>query len=88
MRLMCQHCNVKFSNRPRQLCFKCYYTPGVRDLYPTIGIYSRRGVLDFFGEANKPEPTETLPGSDEKLEVLIQRARLKQELWHADDRKH
>ncbi len=33
--LVCQHCGdpKRPVNRPRGLCWKCYYTPGVQDLY-------------------------------------------------------
>lgn len=35
-----------------------------------------------FGES---EPTNYCPGSDEKLEILVQRAEAGLELWHAGD---
>ena len=31
---LCKHCGVKPPNRRRGLCWTCYFTPGVRDLYP------------------------------------------------------
>jgi hypothetical protein len=34
------------------------------------------------------EPTDAEPGSEEKLQVLIMRARLGQPLWHENDKKH
>ena len=33
----------------------------------------------------EPEPTDARPGSEAKLQVLCERARLNQSLWHADD---
>lgn len=33
-------------------------------------------------------PTEALPGSDSKLEVLGERLRLGLPLWHPNDRRH
>ncbi len=33
-RLLCRHCRVRVVSRPRQLCWRDYYRPGVRDLYP------------------------------------------------------
>jgi hypothetical protein len=42
-RPLCRHCHVKVVNRPRGMCWSCYYTPGVKDLYPTTSKYGRRG---------------------------------------------
>jgi hypothetical protein len=35
---VCRHCNKHPVNRPRGLCWKCFYTPGVRALYPANAI--------------------------------------------------
>jgi hypothetical protein len=84
--MLCRHCNRVPSNRPRGLCWSCYYTPGVRDLYPSTSKFARRGVGDFNGRATLPAgPTSALPGSPEKVAVLCERARLRQSLWHPDD---
>ena len=37
-------------------------------------------------DETEPEPTDAMPGSWEKLQVLIERAANGQELWHPDDR--
>ena len=81
----CRHCEQASVNRPRGLCWSCYYTPGVREKYPSTSKYARRGVGNFCGNAAVCEPTAALPGSPEKLAVLEQRARLRQQLWHALD---
>jgi hypothetical protein len=83
--MLCRHCQRVPSNRPRGLCWSCYYTPGVRDLYPSTSKFARRGVGDFNGQAALPEPTDAPPGSPEKVAVLAQRARLGQALWHPRD---
>ncbi len=44
---LCRHCTKGKVNRPRGLCWRCYYTPGVKALY---------GITHKF--APKPEPTE------------------------------
>lgn len=31
----CRHCGGDKVNRPRGLCWSCYYTPGVKALYPS-----------------------------------------------------
>jgi hypothetical protein len=83
--MMCRHCEQVRSNRPRGLCWSCYYTPGVRELYPSTSKYARRGVKDFNGRVPLPAPTEALPGTAEKVAVLQERARLGQALWHPLD---
>ena len=83
--MLCRHCQKVKSNRPRGLCWSCYYTPGVRDLFPSTSKFARRGVKDFNGRARMPEPTSALPGTPEKVAILEQRARLGQCLWHPLD---
>src|SRR5206468_1886992 len=84
--MLCRHCNRVKANRPRGLCWSCYYSPGVRERYPSTSKFARRGVDDFNGRAPLPPcPTTALPGTPEKLAVLMQRARLKQALWHPQD---
>ncbi len=83
--MLCRHCGKVPSNRPRGLCWSCYYRPGVREQYPSTSKFARRGVGDFNGRAALPEPTAALPGTPEKVAILEQRARLKQSLWHPAD---
>jgi len=83
---MCRHCNKAKVNRPRGLCWSCYYAPGVRDLYPSTSKFARRGV----GGGNfliVPPPTSTpaRPGSPEKVAILEERARMRVSLWHPAD---
>ena len=83
---ICRHCGRAKVNRPRGLCWTCYYKPGVSDQYPSTSKYARRGEGNFCGNAALPTtPTKAPPGSAEKLSVLAERARLKQALWHPDD---
>jgi len=30
----CRHCHRTKPMRPRGLCYVCYFTPGIRELYP------------------------------------------------------
>jgi hypothetical protein len=84
--MLCRHCQKVRSNRPRGLCWSCYYRPGVRDQYPSTSKYARRGVSDFNGKtALAAEPTDALPGTPEKVAVLMERARLGLSLWHPRD---
>jgi hypothetical protein len=84
--MMCRHCGRVKSNRPRGLCWSCYYTPGVREMYPSTSKFARRGVGDFNGTAQlAAQPTQAPPGSQEKVAILEQRARLGLSLWHPLD---
>jgi limonene-1,2-epoxide hydrolase len=84
--MICRHCQKVRSNRPRGLCWSCYYRPGVREMYPSTSKYARRGVSDFNGQsAVAAMPTQALPGTEEKVEILAERARLGLSLWHPRD---
>jgi len=82
---LCRHCQKNKVNRPRGLCWTCYYTPCVRELYPSESKFGRRGVLDRKTPRPMPEPTEAQPGTPQKVAVLEQRAKLGQNLWHPLD---
>lgn len=83
---LCRHCKHVRPNRPRGLCWSCYYRPGVRDQYPSTSKYARRGICDFNGQvALAATSTRALPGTPEKMEILAQRARMRQSLWHPED---
>lgn len=85
-RTICRHCRQSSVNRPRGLCWSCYYKPGIRELYPSTSKYARRGVGNFCGNAPLPvAPTESLPGTAERLVVLAERAARHEALWHPDD---
>lgn len=85
---LCQHCKVKPFNRPRKLCWTCYHRPGVKEKYVDTSKYSRRGSGNVTGKRPKPQQaTDTQPGSEERIKVLMERAALGEELHHADDLK-
>jgi hypothetical protein len=84
--MLCRHCNRVRSNRPRGLCWSCYYKPGVRDQYPSTSKFARRGISDFVGRVQQPTaPTSAMPGTPEKVAVLAERAQMRQSLWHPED---
>ena len=83
--MLCRHCQKVKSNRPRGLCWSCYYTPGVREQYPPTSKFARRGVKDFNGRPKLGDPTDALPGTEEKVRVLMERARLGLALFHPLD---
>jgi hypothetical protein len=39
---LCRHCGRRRPNRPLGLCWGCYYTPGMRALYPSTSKYAPR----------------------------------------------
>jgi hypothetical protein len=41
-RPLCRHCHKHAVNRPRGLCWPCWYIPGVRALYPSTSKYANR----------------------------------------------
>ena len=84
---MCRHCSKAKVNRPRGLCWCCYYEPGVKEQYPSTSKYARRGEGNFNGTAPLPEPTSAAPGTPEKLAVMEDRAKRKLSLWHPSDAK-
>ena len=47
--MLCRHCKKVKANRPRGLCWSCYYSPSVREKYPSTSKFGRRGV-DEAGE--------------------------------------
>lgn len=84
-RVSCQHCQQAKASRPRGLCWTCYYTVGVRELYAGSASKSaHRGV----GTSGKvlPAPTEALPGTEEKICELQRRAAANELLFHPEDR--
>lgn len=83
----CRHCKTGTINRPRGLCWSCYYTPGVKDRYPSTSKYARRGVGNLGGSKRPLPPLPTLepPGTEGKLQVLEDRARDGFQLWHPFD---
>src|SRR5262245_35331292 len=84
--MSCRHCGRSKVNRPRGLCWSCYYTPGVRERYPSTSKFAYRGNGAGNGAAPLPlEPTTARPGSPEKVAVLEERARRRQALWHPLD---
>ncbi len=84
--MICRHCKKSKVCRPRGLCWTCYYRPGVKEMYPSTSKYARRGVGNFAGQAPLPKrSTNARPGSEEKIAILMERALLKQSLFHPDD---
>ena len=85
---ICRNCSKCKVNRPRGLCWSCYYTPGVKEMFPSTSKYARRGIGNFSGNAPLPEaPTTAIPGTPEKLAILELRAKMKCAIFHPADAK-
>lgn len=82
---MCRHCGKGRVTRPNGLCWRCYYTPGVREQYPPASKFARRGWLPTGAGPLPPEPTAARPGSPEKVAVMEWRAAMGFQLWHPGD---
>ncbi len=88
MKPTCRHCRrVRTGNRPRGLCWICYYAPGVRDRYPSESKFARRGVGND-GTGALPIPTLAPPGTPERLAALAERAARGEALFHPHDATH
>lgn len=83
---LCRHCNAKPVSRPRGLCWNCFYTPGVKDLYPITSKHGIRGIGNGMAAVVlPPRPTSTLAGTRERLRVYRKRAEKRLALNHPDD---
>jgi len=84
-RIPCVHCKRRKGNTDRRsLCAVCYKDKDVRSRYESTHDRAQFG-LGRDAPSRLPEPTECLPGSEEKLQVFIDRMRRKQHLFHPLD---
>lgn len=83
----CKHCGKKGVNRPRGLCWSCYYTPGVLEQYPSTSKHAYRSPVPAHSDG--PLPAEIMPAGisfEDRLKVLEGRAARGESLFHpADD---
>jgi len=87
-RRICRHCQYEGNTYGAGICWKCYYTPGIRKLYPSCKskFAPRPENEDINGGYSPPScPTATLPGTDEKIAVLAERLKQRVSLWHPHD---
>lgn len=85
-RPLCRHCMKEPASRSRGLGWRCFYTPGVRDLYEP-----KRFTELGTAHVHRPPPaapTTAAPGTPEKMAVLIQRAKDEVLLYHPADAKY
>lgn len=79
--MLCRHCGERKANMWRGLCNPCYRDPEIRELYPKDDCI---GFPDV-NTRTDPEPTDTRPGSEERIQVYEQRAANYQHMFHDDD---
>lgn len=83
---VCRHCATRKINRPGGMCWPCYYTPSVRAKYQPTRPNGRRGVGNLTGRRPLPAAaTRAAPGTQEKLDVMAERAARGERLWHPGD---
>lgn len=81
----CRHCGRKKVNRPKGLCWPCYYSPA-RNLYASTSKFARRGVgHDASINGRLPVPTTAKPGTPEKMAVLAGRVERGELMFHPAD---
>ena len=78
---MCRHCGNPRSRRPRGLCWTCYESDVIR------GLYEPKNPNGYgpTGTYRLAEPTDALPGTEEKVRVMEDRAARGLALFHPDD---
>jgi len=83
----CRHCSLLRVVKRRGLCHRCYYTKAIRRLYSDN---RKRGAGSVGNDWVRPtplpdEPTDALPGTEAKVEVMRARFAERQSLWHPED---
>lgn len=82
--MACRDCGKTPAKSPRGLCWVCYRTPSVRARYPISAKYGRK-TWPKYTALPPAEPTQAIPGTPEKIEVLQSRASQGVELHHEWD---
>jgi hypothetical protein len=85
---VCQHCGVRKADKGRRgLCWACGQSPEIRARYAgsTHPGATRSPVPTVARGALPARPTDTLPGSEERLRVLEERAARGENLNHPAD---
>lgn len=81
----CRRCGRR-ATRPRGLCWTCYYTPGVKEAFAPLSSDGQRGRGGNNSRGCLPdETTDAIPGSEEKIQVLTERASRGESLFHPFD---
>jgi hypothetical protein len=89
---LCQHCKRRQINRPRLLCWSCFYEPAIRQQYEAVrNQYMEPHNLNRDNN-KKPRlptyPTDALPGSAEKIAIMEARFAEGLAVFHPEDRSN
>jgi hypothetical protein len=84
--LDCRHCRMRIATRCRGLCRICYYQSAIRECYGRLPRSCNRQGVALTAPTRPPDrPTAALPGSQDKVLVLMARAEAGVDLWSPDD---
>lgn len=91
----CLHCKHWAASTARGLCRRCFDNLDIREQYPHYGTRQHVGDLARFGRRGTgngnaksclPDaPTSAEPGSPEKIQIMQERARRRESLFHPLD---
>jgi hypothetical protein len=94
VRVICKNCARVVHNQGRGLCSGCYRRPEVREQFPANERYAAShplalGNAGFSNDERKlpPCPTSAIPGSEAKIQVMIERLLQGYHLHHPLDPK-
>lgn len=71
--------------RPRGLCWGCFYTPNIRELYRSKNAHRGYGNATASNAPLPSFPTSSTPGSAEKMAVTSERAKSGTSIFHPGD---
>jgi hypothetical protein len=81
----CRHCNSRPASRARGLCCVCY------DDRSVCHLYSRARGASFVDSGKHPisqKSTDAMPGTEDKIRVMMGRAGRQEQLFHPADARY
>jgi hypothetical protein len=82
----CLHCGKYRRIVGKGLCTTCYLNPAIWASYPVLGYRMATGQADTHRGLPLPEePTDALPGTEEKMRVMGDRAANHRQIFHPLD---
>lgn len=84
----CRHCGNTRSIDRRNLCQKCYRKRSTINRYKPLPSSGYTGLLADRNSYPLPEPTDVMPGTPEKIAVMIDRAERGLAVLHPEDRRY
>lgn len=88
MKNPCRHCGTSGYIHRRGLCQRCYDKKKIRHLHGPVSPFGNKALTyDCAGGRPLPKPTDAIPGSPEKIAVMAERFRKRQQIHHPRDAK-